>query len=165
MSDYSAAIYGLIAFASVVTAGVVFVLAQPTDLPSVKKSKGWAWRHQFFHLPTWPHVRFLCCLLSVAWPSLWGRGWDAVTEPVSVRLILNFLMTKASLPKKSYLLFASVISTVVLFPVIPDCEWWFHGSINSDCHPPFCCSSCNRSAPGWTRWRVILRTIFWMVHS
>ena len=40
MSDYSSAIYGLIAFASVVTAGVVYVLAQPTDLPSVKKSKG-----------------------------------------------------------------------------------------------------------------------------
>ena len=37
MSDYSAAIYGLIAFASVITAGVVYVLAQPSDLPSVKK--------------------------------------------------------------------------------------------------------------------------------
>ncbi len=40
MSDYSAAIYGLIAFASVITAGVVYVLAQPTDLPSVKKAGG-----------------------------------------------------------------------------------------------------------------------------
>ncbi|QNJ23141.1 putative conserved membrane protein [Synechococcus sp. MIT S9220] len=37
MSDYSAAIYGLIAFASVITAGVVYVLAQPSDLPSIKK--------------------------------------------------------------------------------------------------------------------------------
>lgn len=37
MTDYSAAIYGLIAFALVITAGVVYVLAQPTDLPSVKK--------------------------------------------------------------------------------------------------------------------------------
>ena len=37
MSDYSAAIYGLIAFASVITAGVVYVLAQPSDLSSIKK--------------------------------------------------------------------------------------------------------------------------------
>jgi hypothetical protein len=36
MTDYSAAIYGLIAFTAVITAGVVYVLAQPTDLPSVK---------------------------------------------------------------------------------------------------------------------------------
>jgi hypothetical protein len=40
MSDYSAAIYGLIAFASVITTGVVYVLAQPTDLPSVHKARG-----------------------------------------------------------------------------------------------------------------------------
>ena len=39
MTDYSAAIYGLIAFALVITAGVVYVLAQPTDLPSVKKAR------------------------------------------------------------------------------------------------------------------------------
>jgi len=37
MTDYSAAIYGLIAFASIITAGVVYVLAQPTDLPSARK--------------------------------------------------------------------------------------------------------------------------------
>jgi len=37
VTDYSAAIYGLIAFASIITAGVVYVLAQPTDLPSVRK--------------------------------------------------------------------------------------------------------------------------------
>ena len=36
MTDYSAAIYGLIAFTAVISAGVVYVLAQPTDLPSVK---------------------------------------------------------------------------------------------------------------------------------
>jgi len=40
MSDYSAAIYCLIAFASVITAGVVYVLAQPSDLPSVKNFRG-----------------------------------------------------------------------------------------------------------------------------
>ena len=40
MTDYSAAIYGLIAFASIITAGVVYVLAQPTDLPSVRKAEG-----------------------------------------------------------------------------------------------------------------------------
>ncbi len=39
MTDYSAAIYGLIAFAAVITAGVVYVLAQPTDLPSIKKAR------------------------------------------------------------------------------------------------------------------------------
>ncbi|KZR87106.1 hypothetical protein MITS9508_02573 [Synechococcus sp. MIT S9508] len=39
MSDYSAAIYGLIAFASVIASGVVYVLAQPSDLPSIKKVK------------------------------------------------------------------------------------------------------------------------------
>ncbi len=38
MNDYSAAIYGLIAFSAVITAGVVYVLAQPTDLPSAKKT-------------------------------------------------------------------------------------------------------------------------------
>ena len=36
MTDYSAAIYGLIACTAVITAGVVYVLAQPTDLPSVQ---------------------------------------------------------------------------------------------------------------------------------
>jgi hypothetical protein len=40
MTDYSAAIYGLIAFTSVITAGVVYVLAQPTDLPSLNKVRG-----------------------------------------------------------------------------------------------------------------------------
>ena len=39
MTDYSAAIYGLIAFASVITAGVVYVLAQPTDVPAAQKSR------------------------------------------------------------------------------------------------------------------------------
>ena len=36
MADYSPAIYGLLAFSAVITAGVVYVLAQPTDLPSVQ---------------------------------------------------------------------------------------------------------------------------------
>ncbi|QNJ23330.1 putative conserved membrane protein [Synechococcus sp. MIT S9220] len=36
MTDYSAAIYGLLTFTAVITAGVVYVLAQPTDLPSVQ---------------------------------------------------------------------------------------------------------------------------------
>ena len=36
MTDYSAAIYGLLAFTTVITAGVVYVLVQPTDLPSVQ---------------------------------------------------------------------------------------------------------------------------------
>jgi len=36
MTDYSAAIYGLLAFTAVITAGVVYVLAQTTDLPSVQ---------------------------------------------------------------------------------------------------------------------------------
>ena len=36
MTDYSAAIYGLLAFTAVITAGVVYVLTQPTDLPSVQ---------------------------------------------------------------------------------------------------------------------------------
>ena len=36
MTDYSAAIYWLLAFTAVITAGVVYVLAQPTDLPSVQ---------------------------------------------------------------------------------------------------------------------------------
>ncbi len=40
MTDYTSAIYGLIAFVAVITAGVVYVLAQPTDLPSLKNSKG-----------------------------------------------------------------------------------------------------------------------------
>ena len=39
MTDYSAAIYGLIAFASVITAGVVYVLAQPTDVPVAQKTR------------------------------------------------------------------------------------------------------------------------------
>ena len=36
LADYSAAIYGLLAFTAVITVGVVYVLAQPTDLPSVQ---------------------------------------------------------------------------------------------------------------------------------
>ena len=39
MTDYSAALTGLIAFAFVLTAGVVYVLAQPTDLPSGQKAR------------------------------------------------------------------------------------------------------------------------------
>ena len=39
MTDYSTAIFGLIAFAGVVSAAVVYILAQPSDLPVVKKAK------------------------------------------------------------------------------------------------------------------------------
>ena len=37
MTDYSLAIFGLIAVTVVITAGVVFVLRQPSDLPASKK--------------------------------------------------------------------------------------------------------------------------------
>ena len=40
MTDYSGAIFALVAIASVLTAAVVFVLAQPTDLPAIKKFQG-----------------------------------------------------------------------------------------------------------------------------
>ena len=40
MTDYSGAIFALIAITSVLTAAVVFVLAQPTDLPVIKKTQG-----------------------------------------------------------------------------------------------------------------------------
>ena len=36
MTDYSAAIYGLLAVTAVITAGVVYLLAQSTDLLSVQ---------------------------------------------------------------------------------------------------------------------------------
>tara|TARA_B100002052_G_scaffold274479_1_gene277623 strand:+ start:244 stop:363 length:120 start_codon:yes stop_codon:yes gene_type:complete len=36
MSDYTTAIYALIAVTTLLTAGVVFVLKQPTDLPMLK---------------------------------------------------------------------------------------------------------------------------------
>ena len=39
MTDYTGAIYGLIGLGVVLTVGVVFVLAQPTDLPVLKKGK------------------------------------------------------------------------------------------------------------------------------
>jgi hypothetical protein len=39
MTDYSGAIFALVAITSVLTAAVVFVLAQPTDLPVIKKIK------------------------------------------------------------------------------------------------------------------------------
>ena len=39
VTDYTPAIYGLIAFVAVITAGVVYVLAQPTDLPALKNPK------------------------------------------------------------------------------------------------------------------------------
>ena len=39
MTDYSTAIFGLIAFTAVASAAVVYVLAQPSDLPVVKKAK------------------------------------------------------------------------------------------------------------------------------
>ena len=39
MTYYSAAIFVLIAFTGVVSAAVVFILAQPSDLPVVKKAK------------------------------------------------------------------------------------------------------------------------------
>ena len=41
MTDYSGAIFALVAITSVLTAAVVFVLAQPTDLPVIKKIQGW----------------------------------------------------------------------------------------------------------------------------
>ena len=37
MTDYSIAIFGLLAFTAVISAAVVYVLAQPSDLPVVKK--------------------------------------------------------------------------------------------------------------------------------
>ena len=39
MNDYSAAITGLIVVTVVVSAAVVYVLAQPTDLPRYKETK------------------------------------------------------------------------------------------------------------------------------
>ena len=39
VTDYSTAIIGLIAFTAIVSAAVVYVLAQPSDLPVVKKDK------------------------------------------------------------------------------------------------------------------------------
>ncbi len=39
MTDYSTAIFGLIAFTGIVSAAVVYILAQPSDLPVVKKAK------------------------------------------------------------------------------------------------------------------------------
>ena len=41
MTDYSGAIFALVAITSVLTAAVLFVLAQPTDLPVIKKIQGW----------------------------------------------------------------------------------------------------------------------------
>jgi hypothetical protein len=38
MTDYSGAIFALVAITSVLTAAVVFVLAQPSDLPAIKKN-------------------------------------------------------------------------------------------------------------------------------
>ena len=38
MTDYSTAIFGLFAFTAVVSAAVVYVLAQPSALPVVKKA-------------------------------------------------------------------------------------------------------------------------------
>ena len=43
MTDYSTAIIGLIAFTGVVSAAVIYVLAQPSDLPVVKKSQARNW--------------------------------------------------------------------------------------------------------------------------
>ena len=40
ITDYSGAIFALVAITSVLTAAVVFVLAQPTDLPVIKKTQG-----------------------------------------------------------------------------------------------------------------------------
>ena len=40
MTDYSGAIFALVAITAVLTAAVVFVLAQPTDLPVIKKNQG-----------------------------------------------------------------------------------------------------------------------------
>tara|TARA_B100001093_G_scaffold516937_1_gene597020 strand:+ start:191 stop:328 length:138 start_codon:yes stop_codon:yes gene_type:complete len=39
MTDYSFAIIGLIAFTAVISAAVVYVLAQPSDLLVVKQAK------------------------------------------------------------------------------------------------------------------------------
>jgi|TARA_E500000178_G_scaffold309761_1_gene324380 hypothetical protein len=39
MTDYSTAIIAMVAITAVITAGVVFVLKQPSDLPSVKKQQ------------------------------------------------------------------------------------------------------------------------------
>ena len=38
MTNYTSAIVALVAVTSVLTAGVVFVLKQPTDLPVIKKN-------------------------------------------------------------------------------------------------------------------------------
>ena len=114
MSDYSAAIYGLIAFASVVTAGVVYVLAQPSDLPSVKKVRSWAWPQHCYpsHTPLLAHL--YCCRRFVAW--LWHSGSQPgqATEPVWKQLTLNCSMKTASSLKRNCLLFASAGSTVIL---------------------------------------------------
>ena len=39
MNDYSTAILALVAITGVLTAGVIFVLKQPSDLPAVKQQR------------------------------------------------------------------------------------------------------------------------------
>ena len=59
MSDYSSAIYALVAITSVLTAAVVFVLAQPTDLPVIKKIQGWtAFLYPKIEVKQWPRKTF-----------------------------------------------------------------------------------------------------------
>ena len=43
MTDYSFDIIGLIAFTTVISSAVVYVLAQPSDLPVVKQVKAQGW--------------------------------------------------------------------------------------------------------------------------
>ena len=49
MTDYSTAIFGLIAFTGVVSAAVIYILAQPSDLPV-------AVSYTHLTLPTTPYV-------------------------------------------------------------------------------------------------------------
>ena len=113
MSDYSAAIYGLIAFASVITAGVVYVLAQPSDLPSVKKARNWTWRQLFYpsHTPLLAHL--CCCLHFAAWRWRSSVNPGQATELVWKQLTRSCLMKMVSSPKRNYWLFTSVGSTVI----------------------------------------------------
>ena len=93
MTDYSGAIFALIATTSVLTAAVVFVLAQPTDLPVVKKAQGW--RASSSHLNS---------------PKQWIRKTFSFFSSVLVLHVSLWIFTKLIVRHSTSLFFAAPIN-------------------------------------------------------
>ena len=101
MTDYSTAIFGLIAFTAVVSAAVIYVLAQPSDLPVVKKAKAaqnWAADWNNLNGSNHEHTRPTCTDCQLRYCLLRAKHLQTESRATAVK---PFLRERATIYKRS----------------------------------------------------------------